>query len=173
MNHLNKRGNIILELHIMDGEKYFKINFLAISFQMAIEFGTCELSQSLATPFKEKGNKLRVIESSETWCCFYESQIFTKLSKCIWRSSLGNPLNYPKYSSILNITNFSSKLFARICGPTILKLKPFNWDIVRSANDQLFAFFILGWFCGVTVVWIICHGLLSFFPVSLAGLNRR
>lgn len=37
------------------------MNYLSISFHVVIEFNANELSQSLAAPFKEKGNNLRLI----------------------------------------------------------------------------------------------------------------
>lgn len=56
-----------LNFTILDGEKYFKMNFLVIYSQVLIEFGANKLSQSMTAPFEEKLNDLSFIAFSDTW----------------------------------------------------------------------------------------------------------
>lgn len=113
------------------------MNFLAISCEVVIDLGAKELNQSLATPLKENGNNGSLITSSDIGYYLYESQIATKFSNFMWGSSLGSQLNWPTDWSIWNVTGFRSKLFVKICGLTMLRLKSSNWGRANSANGLL------------------------------------
>lgn len=66
-------------------------------------------------------------------------------------SSLGNLLNCLIDCNIWNITYFSSNLFAKICGLTILRLKSSSCGKISFANDILLL--SSSWFWGAHLSW--------------------
>lgn len=127
------------------------MTFLAISSQVVIDFGINELKHNLAAPFKKNGNNYFLIASSNTWYCFYESQITTKFSTCM--SSLDSPFNSSSDCSSWYITTFSSKLFAIIYGLTRMRLKSFNCG--RAFYQRSI----------IMVCWLILGGGLTWLPI--------
>lgn len=72
-----------LNCTILNGGKYFNMNFHVISYKVVIELGANELNHNFAAPIKENGNNLSPNASLDTWYYLYESQIIAKFRGCM------------------------------------------------------------------------------------------
>lgn len=144
---MDKNVISFLNCTILEGGKYFKMNFLTISAQVVTECGVRELNDNLAAPYKEKGNNLGQIVSSKTQYCLYESQMAINFGKHMCGFSLSNLLNYPTHYNI-NLSNIqmSKVLLIEILSYDLPLFYSILWDILSifgsKAIDLLFFAFV-------------------------------
>lgn len=128
---------LFLNCIILEGRKYLKTNFLVIYSHVVIELGVRELNLSLVAPFREKENNFNLIAPQSSVIAYIDQKLLQSSANASVGSPLDSPLKCLPNYNIWNITCFSSKLFAKICGHTMLRLKFSNYGRRNSVNDML------------------------------------
>ena len=102
------------------GGKYLDKNFYTKASQVVIEFGSKDISQLFALPFKENGNNLSLIASLLTPFILNVAKNSRKFEMCMFESTFGNPVNGVPLCTNCIMDDFISKFTAWIDGGRML-----------------------------------------------------